>query len=132
MVEVTGLTAGTLAVRIGMSRPPLLRAAVFAQAADLTTFAFIFEGPGWERNPLAHALYEAARGLLGVGGDQWAVSATALLLIGMKLGLVAYLVWASPILGRYRGIVLVVAILAGIVGAVSNIGALRIFMGPTA
>ena len=52
--------------------------------------------------------------------------------LGIKLGLILYLVWAAPVLGRYRQPVLLVATAAGVVGALSNFVALPLFPGPGA
>jgi hypothetical protein len=45
---------------------------------------------------------------------------------GRELGLIVFLVWASPCLGRYQRPVLLAAAAAGIVGALSNLISLPI------
>lgn len=121
VVELAGLVVGSVAWRLAPTRPVLLRAAVLAQAADLVSFAFIWRGGGGERNPLALAALEAARGVLPAG---WDVVAAAVFLLLLKLALIVYLVRVAPFLGRYRDAVLIIAAAAGFVGATTNVLAL--------
>ena len=116
--EAAGLAVGAVAWRVAATRPPLLRTAVLAQAADLVTFAFVWRGGGGERNPLAVAVLEAAHTFLGPG---WGILAAAAFLLLLKLTLILYLLQVAPYLGRYRGAVLVVATAAGLVGTTSNV-----------
>ena len=116
--ELAGLAAGVVAWRLAAARPPLLRAAVLAQAADLVTFAFVWRGGSGERNPLALAALQAAETALGPG---WGILAAEGFLLLLKLALVVYIVRIAPYLGRYRDAVLIVATAAGLIGATSNV-----------
>ena len=129
IVHLTGLIAGALLVRRYRTLPLLMRAAVFAQIADFVTFAIVWNGFQEERNPLANLILQTVIELSGDVGDLSAWLA-ALLLIGLKYALIAYLVWAAPILGRYRRPVLLLATVAGVIGAVSNFRLFGIFIGP--
>jgi hypothetical protein len=51
-------------------------------------------------------------------------------MVGLKVGLIAFLVWLAPRLQRYQRPVLVLATAAGILGALSNLISLPIFVGP--
>jgi hypothetical protein len=53
-------------------------------------------------------------------------------MIALKLALIGFVVWVSARVGRYRNAVLMVAIAAGLIGAVSNFLALPLFMPPRA
>jgi hypothetical protein len=136
VLEITGLTVGAVMLRTSRSTPPILKAAILAQTADLVTFTFIFANAGQgERNPLAHLIVRAAKGIIGSAtNDQiflvnWL---SVLVMVGLKLGLIAFLVWASPRLGRYQRPVLLAATAAGIAGALFNVISLPIFVGPGA
>ena len=127
MVEIAGLTIGAVTARMSSALPPLLRAAVLAQLADLVTLAFIWRSGNAERNPLGQVAMDFSLWLLGSGGvghDDWgyvAVLVAAVLMFALKLALIAFLIRVEPHLGRYRRAVLVVAIGVGILGAVSNV-----------
>ena len=59
----------------------------------------------------------------GVVGGAWmweAAAVTGVILILAKLGLIGFLIKATPHLGRYRRTVLIAGTLVGIVGATSN------------
>jgi hypothetical protein len=135
MQEIAGLTVGAfLARRTSRLGPRLLRAAVFAQTADLVTFAFIFGHAGQgERNPLAQVIVQAAKAVFGSAtNEQMFVvnSLSFLVMFGLKVGLIAFLIWAAPRLGKYQQLVLLVATAAGILGALSNFVSLPTFIGP--
>lgn len=123
MIEVAGSIAGAVLVRRFWRVPPLVRAAVFAQVADVVTFA-IARRAAEDHNPLVNLIYQTITGLTAgiypVIGE-WL---TALAFMGMKTALIAYLVWAAPKLGRYRDPVLLIATVAGVIGAISNSPAL--------
>ena len=127
MVEIAGLTLGALLARLASAESPLLRATVLAQAADLVTFAFIWRSGDAERNPLGQMAMNFSLGLFnsrGQGFDDWgwvAVIVAALMMLGLKVALIAFLVRVAPHLGRYRRTVLVIAIVGGIVGTTSNV-----------
>jgi hypothetical protein len=129
IVHLTGLTVGALLVRRYRTVPMLLRGAVFAQIADLVTFAIVWNGFQEERNPLANLILQTVIGLTGDLGDlsSWLA---AVVLVGLKCALIAYLAWAAPILGRYRKPVLLLATAAGAIGALSNARLFGIFIGP--
>jgi hypothetical protein len=133
MLEITGLISGAVAVRMARAQPSrLLRAAILAQAADLVLFAFIWQNSlAYEQNPLANLVHQSVQSLVGRDSGL-APLLSVLILIGIKLGLILYLVWAAPVLGRYRQPVLLVATAAGAVGALSNFVALPLFQGPGA
>ena len=116
--ELAGLAVGVVAWRLAATPSRLLRAAVLAQAADLVTFAFVWQGGQGERNPMARVVLDAIHAVLGPG---WGVLAAAAVLLLLKLALIVYLVRVAPYLGRYRAAVLVVAMAAGLVGAASNV-----------
>lgn len=122
---------------VQLSRPktPLLRAAILAQAADLVTFTFVFANSSHEHNPLANLILQVAKNLIGsTTNDQMFLVnwASVLVMVGLKLGLIVFLIWAAPRFGRYERAVLVIATAAGIVGAISNLISLPIFLGPGA
>ncbi len=127
MVEIAGLTIGALAARLAFAQPPLLRAAVLAQIADLVTLAFIWRSGDAERNPLGQLAMDFSLELFdsrGEGFDDWgwvAVIVAALILFALKVALIVFLIRVAPHLGRYRRAVLVVAVAVGILGAISNI-----------
>ena len=127
MVEIAGLTIGALAARLAFAQPPLLRAAVLAQIADLVTLAFIWRSGDAERNPLGQLAMDFSLELFdsrGEGFDDWgwvAVIVAALILFALKVALIVLLIRVAPHLGRYRRAVLVVAVAVGILGAISNI-----------
>lgn len=117
-------------VRLSRSNPPLLRAAILAQTADLVTFTFVFANSAREYNPLGNLVLQIAKSLIGSGtNDQMFVVnwLSVVVMVGLKLGLIAFLVWVAPRLGRYQRPVLFIATAAGIVGAPSNFISLPIF-----
>jgi hypothetical protein len=135
--EIAGLALGTvIARRATRLDPAILRWAVLAQLADLVTFAFIFGHAGQgERNPIARFLVDAAKMLFGsaTNDQMFAVNTvTFAAMIALKLALIGFVVWVSARVGRYRNAVLMVAIAAGLIGAVSNFLALPLFMPPRA
>lgn len=135
MHEITGLTVGAVIVQLSRPKPPLLRAAILAQAADLVTFTFVFANSAHEYNPLANIVLSVIKSLIGSAtNDQmfWVNWLSVLIMVGLKLGLIAFLVWAAPRLGRYERLVLVVATAVGIIGAASNLISMPIFLGPGA
>ena len=127
MITVAGIVVGIYLARYAGQRERWLRAVILAQAADLVTFAAIWENGQLlgERNPLAGLAMSAFLGLMGPAvrdiGDGPAVMAASALLMGLKVGLIWYVQRIEPILGRYRRPVLAVALAAGAVGAVSNV-----------
>jgi hypothetical protein len=133
MLEITGLISGAVAVRLARAQPSrLLRAAILAQSADLVLFAFIWQNSlAAEQNPLANLVHVSVQSMIGPDSGL-APFVSILVLIGIKLGLILYLAWAAPVLGRYRQPVLLVAAAAGVVGALSNFIALPLFQGPGA
>jgi hypothetical protein len=118
ITELAGLAVGAVAWRLAATRSVLLRAAVLAQTTDLVTFAFVWRGGSGERNTLAVAALEAAQAVLP---PEWAGLAAAALLLLLKLALIVYLVRVAPLLDRYRGVVLIIATAAGLVGATTNV-----------
>ena len=97
-----------------------MRAALLAQAADLVSFTTIWEYGLGEQNPLALLVLDLSRQAFGPGTAAADYIAT-IVLVGLKLGLLAYLLFAERYLGRYRRPVLVIAGVAGVVGALSNV-----------
>jgi hypothetical protein len=130
VLQVIGPVLGVLLIRRFRSLPGLLRAAVFAQIADFVTFAIVWTGFQKESNPLANLILQTVVGLAGGEESELASLTAGLVLIGLKIALIGYLVWAAPILGRYRRLVLVAALAAGVVGALSNLRLFGIFIGP--
>jgi hypothetical protein len=123
VIEVAGAIYGAALVRQFWTLPLLLRAAVFAQVADVVTFVWAGR-PAEDRNPLANLIHEAFRGMTSDTFSELGEWATMLVVIGLKTGLIFYLVWAAPKLRQYQGPVLVLALAAGLIGAVSNSPAL--------
>lgn len=125
MITVVGIGLGIYLAYVAGSRERWLRAAVLAEAADLVTFAVVWEHAQGELNPLGglarSAFLAAFSPVMGSGADGAAVFAASLLLMGLKLGLIAFLMRAAPFLGRYRQFVLGVAAAAGTLGCVSNV-----------
>jgi len=121
LVEFAGLTAATGILRYAPARPRLLRAAVFAQAADLGTFGFVWQSGLGEQNPLGRWAMEALVAL-GPADATWeATAAAGLVLILAKLALIRFLIWVTPHLGRYRRVVLVAGTVVGCIGAATNV-----------
>lgn len=120
MITVAGALLGIALVRWAGQREAWLRAAILAQIADLVTFAAIWEHSQGERNPLSRLVQDVAQLLVphDVGLD---VAIVAIVLAGLKVGLMALLVRINPLLARYRRFVLAVAIAAGALGATSNV-----------
>ncbi len=123
MIEVAGAVYGAVLVRRFWSVSPLLRAAVFAQVADVVTFVWAGRA-GEDRNPLANLIHQGFSGLASDSSPELGAWLTALVVIGLKTGLILYLVWAAPRLRQYRRPVLIVALAAGVIGALSNSPAL--------
>jgi hypothetical protein len=135
MQEIAGLTVGAfLARRTARLDPRLLRVAVLAQVADLVTFAFVFGHAGLgERNPLAQVVVQASKGMFGSTTNEQMFVVNSLsfaVMFGLKLALIAFLIWVAPRLRQYKRTVLLVATVAGIAGALSNVVSLPLFMGP--
>lgn len=123
MIEIAGATYGAVLVRHFWTAPRLLRAAVFAEVADVVTFVWAGRA-GEDRNPLANVIHQAFSSVTPDTSPELAAWLTALVVIGLKTGLIFYLVWAAPRLRQYERPVLLVAIAAGLVGALSNSPAL--------
>lgn len=123
MIEIAGAIYGAALARHFWALPPLLRAAVFAQIADVVTFVWAGR-PAEDRNPLANLIHQAFGGVTSGTSSELGDWLTAFAVIGLKTGLVFYLVWAAPKLRQYRRPVLVLAIAAGLIGAISNSPAL--------
>lgn len=123
LVELAGVTATTVAIPYVLERTGLLRAALMAQLADLATFGFVWQLGYGERNPIGRWTVD---GLIRLGSDgdigSWqAAVAGGIVLILVKLALIAFLIQVTPYLGRYRRGVLVVAMVAGTVGAAVSV-----------
>jgi hypothetical protein len=121
MLELTGLTLGVVTFRKTRSRSRLLRAALLAQVADFVTLSFVLAHYAVENNVVARIILQSAQPLESVVGHEAMLWLALLGLAGVKLGLIAYLDWAAPRLGRYRSAVLSVAIASGLLGAASNL-----------
>lgn len=130
ITQVTGVLAGLLLARHFRTLPALVRAAVFAQIADLVTFALVWNDFQEEMNPLASLVLGTVHAGLADVNAELASWLAAAVLMTLKIALIAYLVWAAPLIGRYRRPVLVVALAAGVLGALSNARLLGIFIGP--
>ena len=91
MVTLAAILVGIVLARVAGQRSPWLRAAVLAQAADLVTFAAVWEHGEGELNPLAALATQLANGIFdpAIG---LAMPFTALLLGVVKLGLIAFLI----------------------------------------
>lgn len=127
LVEVGALAAVAGVVPFVLDRSGFVRAAALAQVADLGTFAFVWQAGQGERNPLAGWILEA---LFTWKDGYWtweALVVTGLILILAKLVLIAFLISATPFLGRYARVVLATAAVAGVAGAVANILAFPVF-----
>jgi hypothetical protein len=126
LVEIAGVNAAASVLPVGSDRPRLLRAAVFAQAADLGTFGFVWQLGAGEQNPLGRWLMETLLAL-GSADATWsweAATAAGATLILLKLALIGFLVGVTPLFGRYQRAVLLLATAAGVVGASVNVGVL--------
>jgi hypothetical protein len=123
VIEIAGAIYGAVLVRHFWTLPPLLRAAVFAQIADVVSFVWAGR-PAEDRNPLANLIHQAFSGVTSDTSSELGHWLTALVVIGLKTGLIFYLVWAAPKLRQYQRTVLVLAIAAGLIGALSNSPAL--------
>jgi hypothetical protein len=129
MQEIAGVALGVVLIRrVSRFDSTLLRTAILAQAADLVSFAFIFQNGGLgERNPIAHLIVGTAKGVFGsTTNEQMFVvnSLSFFAMIGLKLGLITFLVWVAPRLRQYRQAVLLLATAVGILGATANLLAL--------
>ena len=123
VIEIAGAIYGAVLVRHFWTLPLLLRAAVFAQVADVVTFVWAGR-PAEDRNPLANVIHQAFSGVTSDTSSDLGVWLTALVVIGLKTALIFYLVWAAPKLRQYQRPVLMLAIGAGLIGALSNSPAL--------
>jgi hypothetical protein len=122
IVEVAGLLGASVVIATALEQPRLLKAALLAQAADLGMFGFVWQGGQGEANPLGRLLMTALAGPGATVERFWGMAVLAgLILVLAKLGLVAFLLWAAPRLDRYQRIVLVVALVAGVFGAVGSV-----------
>lgn len=125
MITVLGTFIGIFLARLAGPRERWLRAAMLAQTADLVTFAVNWEHGQGELNPLGglarSAFLAAFTPALGGGAHDAAVLATSVVLMGLKLGLIGFILWAAPRLGTYRQLVLVLAAAAGTLGSASNV-----------
>jgi hypothetical protein len=119
-VELASLAAASLVLRSALLSVRLLQFALLGQAADMLTFVLAWQRGAAERNPIAQLFIDWALGTFpGTGTFPFAVAGLALILA--KLGLILYLVRITPFLGRYRNVVLTVALLVGLVGTISNV-----------
>jgi hypothetical protein len=123
VIEIAGAIYGVVLARHFWTLPLLLRAAVFAQIADVVTFVWAGR-PAEDRNPLANLIHQSFSGVTSGTSSELGDWLTALVVIGLKTGLIVYLVWAAPRLGQYQRPVLVLAIAAGLIGTLSNSPAL--------
>lgn len=127
LVELGALAAAAGVLPIVLDRPGLVRAAALAQVADLGTFGFVWQAGQGEANPVAGWILQA---LFTPADGYWtreALVVTGLMLIVAKLALIAFLIRATPYLGRYSRLVLFVAAGAGMVGAAANVLVLPVF-----
>jgi hypothetical protein len=99
-----------------------LRAALLAQIADYVTLSFVLAHYAAENNLVARLVLQAVSPLESAVGHQAVLWFALLGLAAIKLGLIAYLDWAAPRLGRYCRAVLWIAIVSGLLGAASNLG----------
>jgi hypothetical protein len=120
MITVAGIIVGIALARISGRGTAWLRAAILAQAADLVTFAAVWEHSQGELNPIGKLVKDLSHLVFGRDSGA-AVPIAAVVLILLKLGLIAYLIRAEPYLGRYRRAILGVATVTGLLGAGSNI-----------
>jgi hypothetical protein len=125
VITVVGIVIGIYLAHVAGPRERWLRAAVLAQAADLLTFAAVWEHAQGELNPLGglamSAFLAAFAPAMGSAADGAAVLASSVLMMALKLGLIGFLVRTAPYLGRYRRVVLGVAVAAGTLGCASNV-----------
>jgi hypothetical protein len=124
LTAFAGLTAGAVILRLAVAHAGQLRLALIAQAADLLTFVFAWQDGEAEHNPLAGWVVDTARGALPPDAVWLAPLLAGLFLILLKVGLAVLLIAVAQHLGRYRTLVLTIAIAAGLIGAVSNLLAL--------
>jgi hypothetical protein len=120
VITVAGVLIGIALARLAGRREWWLRAALLGQAADLVTFTTIWEYGLGEKNPLALLVLDLSRQAFGPGTAAADYIAT-IVLAGLKLGLIAYLLFVERYLGRYRRPVLFVGAVAGVIGTVSNV-----------
>lgn len=127
MVELTGLSLGAIVYRrTRFLEPRLLRVAILAQVADVVALSLVWVNGFNEMNPFARLAIELIGPLERVIGEQLTFTLALLVVAALKLGLVRYLVWATPRLRRYATPVLLLAICAGLFGTLSNLSALTI------
>ncbi|HXG25604.1 MAG TPA: hypothetical protein VNL94_01945 [Candidatus Binatia bacterium] len=119
MITVAGWLLGIGLVRLAGQRERWLRAALLAQIADLVSFTTLWEYGLGEQNPLAHLVLDLSRQAFGAEG--FAGYVATVVLVALKLGLLGYLAFAERHFGRYRRPVLAIAVVAGTVGAASNV-----------
>lgn len=94
---------------------------MLAQIADLVTFATVWEHSQGELNPLGALVRDGALLILGPEHVGPAAAIAAIVLATLKMGLIAFLVRFGDDFGRYRWVVMAVAVVAGAVGATSNV-----------
>jgi len=123
MVELAALAAAAMTARLGVTAGGLLRVAMLAQLADLGTFVFSWQGGIAELNPLSGLILALTHAALPAGGS-FSVGVAGAILLCAKFALLVFLARAAPVLGRYRVPVLVLAVCAGTIGALSNVIAL--------
>lgn len=120
IVEIASVGTGASLLRLALGKPQLVQVAILAQAADMLTFVFAWQGGPAEQNPLSAWLLSGAYAVLPTAGT-FPTAAAGVIMLGAKLALIAYVTMVAPHLGRYRVPVLVVCTMAGIIGAASNV-----------
>lgn len=120
LVELASLAAAAAILRWALGSPRLLQLALLAQTGDMLTFVLAWRRGEAEQNPIAQLLIEwSVATFPGTGSFPFAVAGIVLILA--KVGLVLFVVRVTPFLGRYRNAVLAIALIAGLIGSVSNV-----------
>lgn len=122
-IGLVGLTVASSTLFLARHQQAFLRLAVSAECADLGTFGFGWDAGQGEHNPIARLTLIALSPTVAPSGpaSDAVAAVAALVLIGAKLALIGFLVWASPRLGRYRKGVLLAGTAVGAIGALSNV-----------
>lgn len=120
LVELASLAGAAAILRWAFRGPRLLQLALWAQTTDMLTFVLAWRRGEAEQNPIAQLLIDLSLATFpGTGSFPFGVAGIVLILA--KVGLVLYVVRVTPVLGRYRNVVLATALIVGLIGSASNV-----------